>query len=50
MDEAEKSIEEKLALADWRDRLFLAAREAGEEGYYDDVADYDAVLKWHCRL
>ena len=44
------SVEERLAAAALRDRLRAGARIVGLEGQYRGVAEYDPVLRSHCRL
>ena len=47
--EDELSVEERLAEAAFREGVRMAGRIIGEEGY-QDVGDYDPVLRSHCRL
>jgi hypothetical protein len=45
-----KSVEERLAEADLRDRPSSAERYVRAEGGYRNVDQYDPVLRSHCRL
>ena len=48
--ESETGVEARLAELALRESLRVAGLVVGDEGRYEDVGDYDAVLRWHCRL
>ena len=50
MTVGQMTVEERLAQAALQDRLKEARRMVGDEGRYEDVGEYDPVLRSHCRL